>query len=72
MLICGQSKTWTGNGGDGLWSNPQNWNGGILPVISDNVVLDNGDVPGSYSVVLPDYAVTVRTLTIGPSPGNQI
>jgi hypothetical protein len=71
-LIYGQSRTWTGNGGDGLWSNPQNWDGAALPVISDNVVLDNGDVPGSYRVVLPDYAVAIGTLTISPSPGNQI
>ncbi len=39
---------------------------------SDDVLLDNGNLPGSYQVVLPDLAISVHTLTISPSSGNQI
>lgn len=72
IIGLGQPKTWTGNGGDGQWSNPLNWNGGSLPAVSDDVLLDNGDLPGSYQLSLPDQAVAVRAITISPSPGNQI
>jgi len=72
VFLAGQTKTWTGNGGDGLWVNPANWLNATVPVASDDVVLDNGDLPGSYQVTLPDQAITVRTIGISPSPGNQI
>jgi hypothetical protein len=72
FFLPGQVKTWTGNGGDGRWSNPVNWLNAMLPAATDDILLDNGDFPGSYQVTLPDQAITVRTITISPSPGNQI
>jgi hypothetical protein len=34
------TKTWDGDGGDGLWSNPLNWNNDTLPESGDTVRLD--------------------------------
>ncbi|MEO6963550.1 MAG: hypothetical protein ABIY90_16380, partial [Puia sp.] len=72
LAVFPEIKTWSGSGGNGLWSDPLNWNTRHAPDSTDDVLLDNGDVPGSYQVVLPDQAVTVRTLTITPGDGNNI
>lgn len=66
--------TWDGEGGDGLWATATNWVGNVAPTSTDNVVLDNSVVPGSYTVNLPAGAVTVtvNTLTITPSGVNNI
>jgi hypothetical protein len=68
--------TWTG-ATDSLWTTPTNWSGctgGGAPVASDDVLLDNSTVVGSYTVNLPTGAVTVaiHRLTITPSAGNTI
>lgn len=68
----GESKIWTGFGGDSDWSNPLNWSGGSLPLQSDDVLLDNEDLPVSYQVFLPDQVVILKTLNIFPSPGRNI
>ncbi|MDP4251958.1 MAG: hypothetical protein Q8918_17800 [Bacteroidota bacterium] len=65
-------RGWTGAGGNALWSNPLNWSSARLPDATDDVLLDNADLPGSYQVILPDQAVTVRTITITPAAGNNI
>ena len=65
-------QSWTGAGGNALWSNPLNWSSAHLPDATDDVLLDNADLPGSYQVILPDQAVTVRTITITPAAGNNI
>ena len=70
-LLAG-TKTWTGLGGDANWLNPLNWSAAALPLANDDVLLDNGDLPGSYQVILPDLAVILRTLVIKPSPGRNI
>jgi hypothetical protein len=74
MPVAGRSSviTWKGGGGDGQWSNPMNWTGQDLPGMADDVLLDNGDLPGSYQVLLPDVKVSVRSITITPAPGNHI
>ncbi len=66
------TKTWTGYGGDGYWSNPLNWSAISLPLPTDDVLLDNGDLPVSYQVVLPDMAVVLKKIRISPSPGRNI
>lgn len=64
---------WDGGGGDGLWATATNWVGDVLPVAGDDVVLDNlNGVPGTYTVTLPNTAVTVRSLTITPAGVNTI
>lgn len=51
--------SWSGAGGDGLWSNPTNWNGGVLPTIGDDVVIN---VPGATTVRMDAPSTTVRSL----------
>lgn len=36
-------STWSGLGGDGLWANPLNWSGGVVPGNNGNVFLDAGN-----------------------------
>ena len=71
-LLWAEIKSWTGYGGDSNWSNPLNWTGGSLPLESDDVLLDNSDLPVSYTVVLPDIAIVLKTIVINPSPGRNI
>jgi hypothetical protein len=71
-VLLAETKSWTGYGGDSNWSNPLNWSGTALPQPTDDVLLDNTDLPVSYQVVLPDVAVTLRTIQIIPSPGRNI
>lgn len=70
--IFAETKTWTGFGGDAKWSNPLNWSGITVPQATDDVWLDNSEMPVSYQVALPDTAVIVRILHIQPSPGRSI
>jgi hypothetical protein len=66
-------KIWTGSGGDGSWSNPINWSGGTLPLPTEDVLLDNAVLNGSYLVMLPiSTAVTVKSITIAPAGPNTI
>jgi hypothetical protein len=70
--ILAETKIWTGYGGDTNWANPLNWSGTVLPGIADDVWLDNSEMPLSFQIILPDLAVTIRTLHIRPSPGRNI
>jgi hypothetical protein len=71
-LAMGGLKSWTGNSGNGLWSDPMNWTDGTLPGTADDILLDNTEFPGSYQIRLPDQAVTIRTINISPADGNTI
>lgn len=66
--------TWDGSGLDGLWETAANWVGDVVPGPTDDVVLDNSSLGGTYTVTLPsgDVAVTVLSLTITPSGANNI
>ena len=72
-------KTWTGSAGDGLWTSASNWSGGAVPTAADDVLLDNTNVSGSYTVTIPfdsslgkaiarsiqiGYAGNVNTITL--------
>jgi hypothetical protein len=37
--LFGATKTWTGAGGNALWSNGANWSGGVAPANGDDVVV---------------------------------
>ncbi|HEY2348704.1 MAG TPA: hypothetical protein VGH64_06795, partial [Puia sp.] len=71
MLLAG-IKSWTGFGGDARWTNPLNWSGGSLPISTDDVLLDNSDLPVSYQVILPDGMIILKSILISPSPGRNI
>ena len=63
-------KTWTGIGGNGLWTTASNWSGNSVPTASDDITLDNTNVSGSYTVTIPaNSAAVCGTIKIG-YPGN--
>ena len=63
-------KTWTGLGGNGLWSTASNWSGNTVPTASDDIILDNSSVSGTYTVTISENSsVIFRTIKIG-YPGN--
>jgi hypothetical protein len=68
------TKTWTGLAGDGMWSSPNNWSGNSIPLTTDDVLLDNSVIGGSYTVTFSATSVTVsvNSLTITPASGNTI
>lgn len=70
--VAYSQKRWDGGGGNNLWNNANNWTGNTLPVSTDAVVLDNAFVAGSYVVVLPTLATTVKSVIISPSAGKTI
>ena len=65
-------KLWDGEGGDGQWNTAANWVGNTLPLLTDDVVLNNQHVSGNYIVTMPagNIAVTIRTITISPVAGS--
>jgi hypothetical protein len=67
-----ETKFWTGSGGDAYWANPLNWSGNQLPIVTDDVILDNSFVLLSFQVILPDPATTIKTLQINPTYGRNI
>ncbi len=71
-VTLGAVKTWTGNGGDGQWSNPLNWDASQLPVSTDDVLLDNSILGTNYTVSLPNTMVVIRTLNIRPASNQTI
>jgi hypothetical protein len=71
-VLFAETKSWTGFGGNPNWSDPMNWSGAALPLSTDDVLLDNSSLTGSYQVELPDNAIIVRTILIHPSTGMTI
>lgn len=65
---------WDGEAGDGQWMTAGNWAGNIIPGITDEVILDNVFVSGTYSVTLPggNSVVQIRSVMIAPGVGNNI
>ena len=66
--------SWTGGGGDGLWINPANWSGNIVPGSTDDVMIDNRFVGGSFEVSLGAGVgtVSIHSLRIAPALSNII
>ncbi|MBL7737641.1 MAG: T9SS type A sorting domain-containing protein [Chitinophagaceae bacterium] len=66
--------TWDGGAGTPFWDDAANWSTDVVPAPTDDVLLDNSVVPGSYVVNLPSGAVTVsvNTLAITPTIPNAI
>ena len=58
---------WTGNGANGDWSNPDNWEGGDVPCADLPVIFDTGD-GGLTTMDLT--GVTVRSVTFGSNAGS--
>jgi hypothetical protein len=69
--------TWNGAGGDGLWNNPNNWVGGVVPQVTDptaehRVWLNTGviTIPAGYTVDLT--AATNYGTIYGPEWGGDL
>lgn len=63
---------WDGGGGDGLWSNPLNWDTDAVPTSSDNVVIDNATVTinspaQANQIALGNSGTSTVTLNINSS-----
>lgn len=54
------SKFWDGEGADGLWHTAANWVGDVVPVITDNVILDHTHVAAAYTVTIESDAEAAR------------
>ena len=67
-----QVRTWTGAAGDGLWSSSGNWSSNLIPTAGDDVIIDGSVMVVNYTVMLPNTAVTVKTLQIIPLSGQTI
>lgn len=65
---------WDGGGGNDMWNNANNWAPDGVPSASDDIILDNALITGSYSVQLPSGAIqiSVNTIHITPSGSNSI
>jgi hypothetical protein len=70
-FVLQAQSIWDGGGSDGLWNTPANWTGDIVPGATDNVVLDNSAVSGSYTVMLPAGAVTVTIISLAITPASN-
>lgn len=81
FFVAGQNVyaatcTWNGSV-DSAWTTAGNWTGctgGGAPATTDDVLLDNSSVSGSYTVNLPTggTSIVINKLTITPDSGNTI
>ena len=62
-MVFAVSRTWDGEGGDGLWSTPANWSGNAVPGASDSAILTtNGFGAAARRIVLTEPTNTVNEL----------
>ena len=66
MLTAAGTIAWA-NAAGGNWSNPANWNGGVVPGPTDIAVIT---LPGTYAVAF-DVSDTIAGLQLGGSSGTQ-
>ena len=71
LIPVNAQRKWLGGFGE-AWDNPLNWQPAGVPVISDEVVLDNSHDKTGYTVIFPAVAVTIASLMISPDAGNVI
>ncbi|WP_168433597.1 autotransporter outer membrane beta-barrel domain-containing protein [Pontiella sulfatireligans] len=55
MSASGQNARWNGNGEDGMWTNPANWNVGFVPTLTNDTANWTGD-----AVTIDDAAFADR------------
>lgn len=64
------SKFWDGGGSDDLWHTAANWVGDVVPLVTDNVILDHTHVSTAYTVQIAADAFAAR-ISVG-NGGNAI
>lgn len=57
--------TWTGAGGDNMWNNNLNWSPTVLPGVSDQVIINGGNITLSSLVQIESLSVSNSTLFTG-------
>ncbi len=62
---------WDGGAGTPNWNDANNWNPNTVPGSGNVVILDNTYVTGTYTVKLPNSAVTVASIEITPGAGTH-
>ena len=60
--VWAATVTWTGAAGNGLWSDPGNWDTGTLPATGDDVVIPVGSTTGQ--VLMDGTRPTLTSLTV--------
>lgn len=70
-FTCFAKKKWIG-GNAGNWNIVSNWQPAGIPVSADDVILNNDLITMSYTITLPDNAVSIHSLIIEPSEGLTI
>jgi hypothetical protein len=65
---------WDGGGDGTSWNDPANWLGNIVPISTDNVLIDNSIVTSNYFINLPagNISTVLNSLTITPTGTNTI
>ena len=63
----GTPSEWGNGAGTGLWSNPSNWTGGVLPENGDKVARFRGAGGGTVTV---DGSVTIEEIAFDNAAGN--
>ncbi len=64
-------KKWAGSTA-GNWEDAQNWQPQVVPTITDDVILDNTYQKSNYKIIINNNTVTIHTLSLEPSAGNNI
>jgi hypothetical protein len=66
------TKRWDGGAADGQWFSPTNWAPDGVPTAYDNVILDNTNVAGAYTVTATGNRTAIaRTLNIDGGVTNN-
>jgi hypothetical protein len=67
-------KLWDGEANDGKWDSDSNWYPNGVPLITDDVILNNNFINTPYTVTFPSGAnpIELNTLMIQPTGTNEI
>jgi hypothetical protein len=72
FVVMAALPRWVGRAGNS-WFEPTNWNTGVVPTSTDDVLLDHSFVAASYTVSFDqNTAVSIKSLTVNPGAGDSI
>jgi hypothetical protein len=73
-LLSYTQVRWDGEGLDGRWDNPTNWQPDGIPPTGAAVLLDNSLLTGNYTVTLPpgNVPIELASLRIAPAGGAAV
>ena len=66
-------KLWDGEAGDSLWHSAKNWFPDGVPGPTEDVLIDNSKLSGTYKVLIGrGDSINIRSLRVNPLESNQI